>query len=161
MDRTTSETSLTRPDRRTVLAGGAAALAVAASPAAAQAQGPAIDWSRASHGLSTFGDLAQPADFRHFGYVNPQAPKGGTLSMQISSVSGNQSFNTFNTLNIFILKGEGAAGVSACFDSLMSGTADEPDAMYGLVAEKVMRTEASRNGASSCAPRRASMTERP
>ncbi len=139
MDRTISQAALSRPDRRKVLAGGAAALAAAAAPSVAQAQ--SIDWSRASHGLSTFGDLAQPADFRHFGYVNPQAPKGGTLSMQISSVAGNQSFNTFNTLNVFILKGEGAAGVTACFDSLMSGTADEPDAMYGLVAERVLRTE--------------------
>ncbi len=137
MDRTIGAADLSQPDRRKVLAGGAAVLAATVAPAAAQT----IDWSRASHGLSTFGDLAQPADFRHFGYVNPQAPKGGVLSMQISSVSGNQSFNTFNTLNVFILKGEGAAGVPACFDSLMSGTADEPDAMYGLVAERVLRTE--------------------
>jgi len=125
------------PSRRMVMAGGAAALVGAASsPAKA-----AVDWSQAAHGLSTFGDLALPRDFKHFGYVNPQAPKGGMISMQISSTAGNQSFNTFNTLNVFILKGEGAAGVQASFDSLMTGTGDEPDAMYGLVAESVLRTE--------------------
>ncbi len=122
--------------RRATLAGGAAALGAGLLPASA-----ATDWSGASHGLSFFGDLKQPADFKHFGYVNPAAPKGGTLSMQISSVSGNQSFNTFNTFNIYILKGEGAAGVGALFDSLMSGTGDEPDALYGLVAERVLKTE--------------------
>jgi microcin C transport system substrate-binding protein len=126
-----------RLSRRSVVAGGAAAVVAAGlKPALAS-----VDWSRGSHGLSFFGDLKQPADFKHFAYVNPNAPKGGTIAMQISSLAGNQSFNTFNTLNVFILKGEGAAGVPAIFDSLMSGTGDEPDALYGLVAERVLKTE--------------------
>jgi microcin C transport system substrate-binding protein len=124
------------PDRRTLLAGAAALAALPALPARA-----AVDWSRARHGLSSFGELAQPADFRHFAYVNPDAPKGGTLSLQITSVAGNQNFNTFNSLQIFILRGDGAAGMQATFDTLMSGTADEPDAVYGLVADRVLRTE--------------------
>ncbi|MGL4240385.1 MAG: extracellular solute-binding protein [Beijerinckiaceae bacterium] len=123
--------------RRGMLA-GAAALAAAGKSAVAQA---ALDWSKASHGLSSFGDLKYPADFKHFDYVNPKAPKGGTISLQISSTSGNQSFNTFNSFNIFILKGEGAAGVGSTFDALMSGTADEPDSLYGLVADRVLKTE--------------------
>ncbi len=122
--------------RRTVLAGSAAAVAASSLPALAD-----TDWEKARHGLSTFGDLKYGPDFKHFDYVNPSAPKGGTLSQQISSTGGNQSFNTFNSLNIFILKGEGAAGVGAIFDTLMSATSDEPDAMYGLVAERVLRTE--------------------
>jgi microcin C transport system substrate-binding protein len=126
----------TEISRRTVLAGASAIVAASVLPAHAN-----LDWDKAHHGLSTFGDLKYPIGFRHFDYVNPVAPKGGTLSMQISSVGGNQSFNTFNSLNIFILKGEGAAGVGASFDSLMSSTSDEPDAMYGLVAERVQRTE--------------------
>ncbi len=131
------ETMVPGPSRRTVIAGGAAAvLAGSLQPAKA-----AVDWSSAKHGLSFFGDLKQPADFKHFGYVNPAAPKGGAVSMQISSTAGNQSFNTFNSLNVFILKGEGAAGVPAIFDSLMSGTGDEPDALYGLVAEAVLKTD--------------------
>jgi microcin C transport system substrate-binding protein len=125
-----------RISRRGVLAGAAAAAAL--GKASAQS---AIDWSKASHGLSVFGDLKYGPDFKHFDYVNPNAPKGGTIALQISSTSGNQSFNTFNSFNIFILKGEGAAGVGSTFDSLMSGTGDEPDSMYGLVADKVLKTE--------------------
>ncbi len=126
-----------RISRRGILAGGAALLA-ARGRASAQT---APDWSRATHGLSVFGDLRYGPDFRHFEYVNPAAPKGGTIALQISSTSGNQSFNTFNSFNIFILRGEGAAGVGATFDTLMSGTADEPDAMYGVVASRVLKTE--------------------
>jgi microcin C transport system substrate-binding protein len=90
-----------------------------------------------SHGLSIFGDLALPADFTHFPYVNPDAPKGGEISLQTSATSGNQNFTTFNTLNIFILKGDGAAGMGLIFDSLMAGNGDEPDSLYGLVARAV------------------------
>ncbi|MBV9702544.1 MAG: ABC transporter substrate-binding protein [Methylobacteriaceae bacterium] len=90
-----------------------------------------------TYGLSSFGDLAMPPDFKHFGYVNPDAPKGGFLVIQIKSTGGNQNFETFDTLNIFVLKGNGAAGMGATFDALMSGSADEPDAIYGLVAKAV------------------------
>ena len=90
-----------------------------------------------SHGLSTFGELQQPADFKHFAYVNPQAPKGGSLIVQIKNTSGNQNFETFDTFNIYVFKGDGAAGVDATFDSLMAGSADEPNALYGLVAQSV------------------------
>jgi microcin C transport system substrate-binding protein len=125
------------PTRRAVVAGLSALAAVKPSDVLAQT---ASEKSKASHGLSIFGDLKYPADFKHFDYVNPNAPKGGILSMQISSTSGNQSFNTFNSLNIFILKGEGAAGVGSIFDTLMTSTADEPDSLYGLVAENVVQT---------------------
>ena len=90
-----------------------------------------------SHGLSTFGELKYPADFKHFDYVNPAAPKGGTLALQIKRGAGNQNFDTFNTLNIFVLKGDGAAGMDATFDSLMAGSGDDPDGLYGLLAHKV------------------------
>jgi microcin C transport system substrate-binding protein len=90
-----------------------------------------------THGLSTFGDLALPPDFSHFAYVDPAAPKGGEIALQISATGGNQNFNTFNTLNMFILKGDGAAGMGLIFDSLMTGNGDEPDSAYGLVARAV------------------------
>ncbi|MDQ6702256.1 MAG: ABC transporter substrate-binding protein, partial [Pseudomonadota bacterium] len=90
-----------------------------------------------THGLSIFGDLAQPAGFSHFPYVNADAPKGGEIVLQVSSTSGNQNFTTFNTLNTYILKGDGAAGMGLIFDSLMSGSGDEPDSLYGLVARAV------------------------
>ena len=63
------------------------------------------------HGMSAFGDLALPADFPHFPYVNANAPKGGTYSEVISSRGYNGSFLTFNSLNGYILKGEGAFGL--------------------------------------------------
>ncbi len=90
-----------------------------------------------TYGLSSFGDLALPADFKHFAYVNPDAPKGGLLSVQITNTGGNQNFDTFDTLNIYSKKGDGAAGMSATFDTLMSGNGDEPDSAYGLVARAV------------------------
>ncbi|MBX3536872.1 MAG: ABC transporter substrate-binding protein [Chelatococcus sp.] len=89
------------------------------------------------HGLSSFGDLLYPADFKHFAYVNPQAPKGGSLSLQIKQAVGNQAFDTFNTLNVYVLKGDGAAGVPDTFDTLMASSQDEPDALYGLLAHSV------------------------
>ena len=54
------------------------ALGKGAAPVVAKAPAPG---EIESHGLSTFGDLAEPADFKHFGYVNPAAPKGGTLAL--------------------------------------------------------------------------------
>ncbi|MHA1165044.1 MAG: ABC transporter substrate-binding protein, partial [Alphaproteobacteria bacterium] len=84
------------------------------------------------HGLSTFGNLKYAADFTHFDYVNPQAPKGGRLSM-----IGTAGLITFNSLNGFILKGDAAQGLGYLFDSLMTPAQDEPDSMYGLVAKSV------------------------
>lgn len=79
-----------------------------------------------SHGISIFGDLKYPANFTHFDYVNAQAPKGGEMSTW--------SFGTFDSLSPYILKGNAATGASIFFDTLLSGTLDEPDASYGLVA---------------------------
>ncbi len=90
-----------------------------------------------THGLSSFGDLALPPDFPHFDYVNPQAPIGGLLSLQITGTSGNQNFDTFDTLNIYTWKGNGAAGMSATFDTLMTANGDEPDSVYGLLAQSI------------------------
>ena len=93
-----------------------------------------------AHGLSAFGDLAMPPDFKHFDYVNPDAPKGGLLSLQITSTGGNQNFDTFDTLNMFSKKGDGAAGMSGTFDNLMTAGGDEPDSVYGLIARAVRYT---------------------
>ena len=90
-----------------------------------------------SHGLSSFGDLALPPDFPHFAYVNPDAPKGGSLIIQVKQVGGNQNFDTFNTLNTYVFRGDGAAGMDMVFDTLMVSHADEPDSMYGLLAHSV------------------------
>ncbi|WP_457650410.1 extracellular solute-binding protein [Profundibacter sp.] len=82
-----------------------------------------------SHGISTFGELKYPADFPYFDYVNPDAPKGGEFSTW--------GFGTFDSLTPYILKGNPATLSTAFFDTLMTGNLDEPDAMYGLVAETI------------------------
>ena len=123
--------SLTRRAALKAGAGGALATLVC-RPFAAFA-----DDSVETHGLSSFGDLALPPDFPHFAYVNPEAPTGGLLSLQITGTSGNQNFDTFDTLNIYSWKGNGAAGMSATFDTLMTANGDEPDSVYGLLAQSV------------------------
>lgn len=96
------------------------------------------------HGLSAFGDLKYPADFPHFAYVNPQAPKGGAFSLIGPTAAYNQSFQTFNSLNGYILRGDGAQGLALVFDSLMTRAEDEPDGLYGLVASSVSIAEEGR-----------------
>jgi microcin C transport system substrate-binding protein len=93
-----------------------------------------------SHGLSAFGDLAYPADFPHFRYADPTAPKGGIFSQIGPDRQFNQNFLTFNSLNSYILKGDAAQGMELTFAALMVRSGDEPDAMYGLAAEKVRRS---------------------
>ena len=90
--------------------------------------GPATAQETA-HGLSLFGDLKYGPEFAHFDYVEPNAPKGGTLHLA--------TVGTFSTLNPFTLKGVSAAGAGFPFESLLEGAADEPDAAYGLIAAEV------------------------
>jgi microcin C transport system substrate-binding protein len=90
--------------------------------------------------MSGFGDLGYPADFQHFRYVDPQAPKGGTFSQIGPDRQYNQNFLTFNSLNSYILKGDAAQGLELTFATLMARAGDEPDAMYGLAAAKVRRS---------------------
>ncbi|MXQ11611.1 extracellular solute-binding protein [Microvirga makkahensis] len=121
-------------NRRAVLQAGAAGAIVSLLPDSGLTQSAG---ETETHGLSAFGELKYPTGFKHFDYVNPQAPKGGALVLQIKQTTGNQNFDTFNTLNIYVLRGDGAAGMGATFDSLMAGSGDEPDALYGLVARSV------------------------
>ncbi|MGB3810938.1 MAG: extracellular solute-binding protein [Parvibaculum sp.] len=95
----------------------------------------------ARHGLSIFGELNYPAGFKHFDYVNPDAPKGGTLSETPSTGAFNASLLTFDTLNGYILKGNAPPRLDFIFDTLMVRALDEPDAVYGLVAESVQVME--------------------
>lgn len=82
-----------------------------------------------SHGLDLYGELKYPAAFTHFDYVNPKAPKGGTLRQA--------AIGTYDTFNDFILKGVAAAGIGMIYDTLMAAAEDEPFSQYGLLAEKV------------------------
>jgi microcin C transport system substrate-binding protein len=83
----------------------------------------------ATHGVSLFGDLKYGADFEHFDYVNPDAPKDGTMRRS--------AIGTFDTLNPFVIKGIPASGVGEVFDTLAVRSEDEPSSIYGLVAENI------------------------
>jgi len=132
--------------RRGALKGGAALVAAPlAAPLAASLAAPAlISPSRAetgwteTHGLSTFGEVGLAPDFKHFSYVNPAAAKGGYVTIQLKSGGGNQSFDTFNTLNSYVDKGDGVGGTELIFDSLMASHADEPLTAYGLLARSIL-----------------------
>ncbi|MEM8877637.1 MAG: extracellular solute-binding protein [Pseudomonadota bacterium] len=86
----------------------------------------AAEWR---HGLSLFGSLKYEADFPHFDYVNPDAPKAGTMRM--ATIGG------FDTLNQFNIKGRPAGRLNLIYDTLLEGSEDEPSSSYGLLAEAV------------------------
>jgi len=115
--------------RRSVLAGGAGLVAAgwASAPAILRAQSGGATIT--SHGFATHGDVGYPADARNLDYVNPAAPKGGTIRLA--------GRGTFDSLNPFILKGTPAAAAGSIYESLMVGTADEAATSYGLIAESI------------------------
>jgi microcin C transport system substrate-binding protein len=123
-----------RLSRRKVLALSVGAIA---GPAVLRGSAAAAAEETETHGISAFGDLKYPADFRHFDYVDPNAPKGGVFSQIGPSKQFNQNFLTFNSLNSYILKGDAAQGMELTFATLMARAADEPDAQYGLAAQSV------------------------
>jgi microcin C transport system substrate-binding protein len=121
--------------RETLVLSAGAVAAMVAPPAMTQ---PAVAQEETErHGISTFGDLKYPADFKHFDYVNPNAPKGGIFSQIGPTAAFNQNFLTFNSLNTFILKGDAAQGMEGTFAGLMAGGSDEPDSYYPLAARAV------------------------
>ena len=124
--------------RRSVLRGSAVALAAPAldtlgvapvvTPASAQSASGQHQWQ---HGLSLFDELKYPAGFKHFDYVNPQAPKGGTVRMI--------AIGTFDNFNMAVsgVRGSIAAGLTLVYSSLMADALDEVSTEYGLLAESV------------------------
>ena len=103
-------------------------LPVLPSPAAALQSQAERAWR---HGVSLFGELKYPADFKHFDYVNPDAPKGGSVRM-----IGLGTFDNFNEV-VAGLKGSLAAFAGVVSDSLMVPVLDEVETSYGLLAEAV------------------------
>lgn len=112
---------------------------ILATPAGAQGGAPAgvqggqepsseREWR---HGLSLFGELKYPPDFKHFDYVNPSAPKAGSVRMI--------AFGTFDNFNEVVagLKGSIAMGTSLISDTLLVSSLDEVSTEYGLLAEAV------------------------
>ena len=82
-----------------------------------------------SHGMAMHGDLKYPADFTHFDYTNPDAPKGGSVTVL--------GYGTFDSFNPFIPKGDAEAYTGILYDTLTLHSSDEPFSVYGLVAEKI------------------------
>ena len=101
----------------------ALALAATAGFAASSDQG------RTSHGIAMHGDLKYAPDFKHFDYVNPNAPKGGAVRLA--------AIGTYDSFNPFIVRGSPAAGIGGIYETLMAGSADEPFSQYGLLAESI------------------------
>jgi microcin C transport system substrate-binding protein len=82
-----------------------------------------------SHGIAMHGDLKYGPDFKHYDYVNPNAPKGGDI--RLAAIGGYDSFNPF------IVKGRSASGIGLLYDSLLTSSADEAFSRYGHIAESV------------------------
>ncbi len=83
-----------------------------------------------SHGVSTFGDLSLPADFEHLPYVNPDAPKGGEMSLSWSSSS-------FDSIHPYTRKGRSAVLSSVFFESMLEGPAHVVGESYCLLCEYI------------------------
>src|SRR5262245_36264870 len=83
------------------------------------------------HATSLLGPPKYPADFRHFDYVDPEAPKGGRLRIGVLG-----TFDSFNWV-VFGLKGQVENRLDLIYDTLMATSFDEPATDYGLVAEAV------------------------
>lgn len=97
-------------------------LALAGFAVAARAE----DGVTVSHAITTFGDPPKyPADFQHLDYVNPDAPKGGEISIWTSG--------GFDSLNPYSVKGRAAALASAPYESILTGTSDEIGTSYCLL----------------------------
>lgn len=120
--------------RRRFLAFAGASAAAPLLPHVAFAEVPA---DTAVHGLSAFGELKYRPDFAHFAYASPDAPEGGVFNFSPPNWLWNQNTDTFNTLNPFVPNGDSPPRMEMCFDQLMTRALDEPDAVYGLLAETV------------------------
>ena len=92
---------------------------------------PAPAWAEDAptrhHALSLIGDPKYKADFTHFDYVNPDAPKGGLVRMA--------DIGSFDSLNPVLYKGEAAGGLGLVYENLMADSLEESSTSYGLIAE--------------------------
>ncbi len=122
MTRVVAQTKVERTGLFPWAATGALILALAAQ--AMPARGETVI---KSHGISTFGDLALPADFPHLPYVNPNAPKGGEISQW--------SPGSFDSFNPYAIAGNAGALSSIFYESILSGTLDDVSAAYCLLCE--------------------------
>ncbi len=85
------------------------------------------------HAVAMHGSPRYPANFTHFDYVNPDAPKGGILRRHV--------IGSFDSFNPFIPRGTAAAGIGYLYDSLTTASQDEPFTQYGLLAHRIEMPE--------------------
>ena len=97
------------------------------SGASEEAAAPAPAAQKHHHALSLVGEPKYGPDYTHFDWVNPDAPKGGTLR--------GFAEGSYDSLNSFSVKGDSAAGINLIYDSLLAGSPDEPSTEYGQIAE--------------------------
>ncbi len=118
-------------NRRSLLASAAFALAARQLPLPAWTSAARADTPNWRHGLSLFGDVKYPPGFKHFEYVNPEAPKGGAVR--------EVAIGTFDNFNVVVngVKGSLAAGILLLYDTLLVPALDEVSTEYGLIAESV------------------------
>ncbi len=86
----------------------------------------------AVHAIAQYGEPKYPAGFKHFDYVNPGAPRDGTLVLANPS-----RLTSFDKFNPFTLRGNAAPGLSLMFESLTTGSSDEIFTAYGLLADDI------------------------
>ncbi|MEX3680938.1 ABC transporter substrate-binding protein, partial [Paraburkholderia sp. BR14320] len=89
--------------------------------------------AHAAHAIAQYGEPKYPAGFQHFDYVNPNAPKGGTLVLANPS-----RLTSFDKFNPFTLRGNAAPGLELMFESLTIGSSDEVASAYGLLADNIV-----------------------
>ncbi|PIE35576.1 ABC transporter substrate-binding protein [candidate division KSB3 bacterium] len=82
-----------------------------------------------SHAISMRGEPKYPADFTHFDYVNPDAPKGGTLTLS--------AIGTYDSFHRYAQRGNAADASDDLYDTLLVSSDDEVEVYYGLIAEKM------------------------
>lgn len=122
---------MARPDLRLVLGGMmlVAGLATAAWAEENADQATTDQPMISAHGYSYFGNLDYPADYAHFDFVNPDAPKGGEISLGASG--------TFDSLNPYSRKGRPGALTSIQYDQLIESVEDSVGQYYGVLAESL------------------------
>lgn len=88
--------------------------------------------AHAAYAIAQFGAPKYPAGFEHFDYVNPDAPKGGTLVL-----ANPNRLTSFDKFNPFTMRGNAAPGIEMLFESLTTGSSDEVATAYGLLADDI------------------------
>lgn len=92
----------------------------------------AMPSAHAVHAIAQYGEPKYAQGFAHFDYVNPDAPKGGTLVL-----ANPDRLTSFDKFNPFTLRGNAAPGLGMLFESLTTGSLDEVASAYGLLADDI------------------------